>query len=350
MRQSDHRPVYSIFQATVKLIQLDKKRSLKAEIVKQLETQRQEYLPKVKVSPLEFEFSNVLYKVQQEKTLFIMNIGKTVCVFNILYDKVFTWLSFSQLTGSIHPGETLEIQIKVLFKEKEAQKANYICKYRTASPKLRFIDGIEENLMVRSDFAGSCFGCNFKELAKILGPISNLKGNIKENADKTEGITTVPKELFRIVEFIKASEVSGELERLCDFDTIAEIRSNLDCFEPFSNKANWNAMVLVLIEMLEAMPSPLISPIIFDEIIKETPIGPGSLLRAAIYAKVDLITLKSFEYLMDLLKWLCEKNHKLLEFITENFMYSIFHIKRTKNSTVITDYTRRQFFINMVIS
>lgn len=311
--------------------------------------QRQESLPKLKISQLEFEFRRVFYKIPQEQVMTITNIGKSVCVFSIVYDKVFTWLSFSYQHGSIQPGESLDIMVRVLFKEKEAQRANYICKYKRANTKFRIVDGMEENLEVNSDFVGSCFGCNFKELAKILGPISELEGNIKENSQKIEGITQVPKELFRIVEFITSNSIEGMFEKSWDEDVVAQIRVNLDSFEPFVETADCNSMVFVLIEMLETMPAPLISPVVLDEIIKETPISSGQVLKQAISSKIDGISMKSFEYLLDLFKWMVEMNPKLLDYIIEHFMYAIFHIKRITSNNMRTDSTRRQFFTNMIV-
>ena len=315
----------------------------------QLAAQRQESLPRLRISQLELEFSRVFYKIPQEQHVSFTNIGKTVCVFSLEYDRMYTWLSFSHQQGSIRPGESVDIRVRVLFKEKEAQKANYCCKYRRANARFRIVDGMEESLDVNVDFVGSCFGCNFAELAKILGPISQVQGSIKENSQRIEAITQVPKELFRIVEFIRNSGIEGLFERSWDEEAISQIRLNLDCFEPFVESAECNSMVLVLIEMLEAMPSPLISSVIFDEIIKETAISSAQVLRQAISSKVDGISMKSFEYLLDLFKWMVEMNSKLLDYVAEYFMYAIFHIKRITSNNMRTDSIRRQFFINMIV-
>ena len=148
--QSDHKPVFSVFEVPIKLIKQEIKKKLKNEILEELYTQRQDNLPKVKISSTEFEFNHVCYNTLQEQTLAIQNIGKSIIIFNISVDKSLDWLKFSQLKGSIISGESLEITLKVLFNKAEDEKSNYF----TANARLKIVNGIEENLIMHVDFVG----------------------------------------------------------------------------------------------------------------------------------------------------------------------------------------------------
>lgn len=343
---------------------------LKNNILDQINISNQEFIPKVSLSQTEFEFTDVYYKILEEKTFVITNTGRSIAEFHFIVDKQFPWISFSQVSGQISPGQSLDIVLRVLFKEKEAQIANYTGRNKLSSIKVRVLNGQEAFITIRTEFKGSCFGCNFQDLAKILGPISKLSSCVKESSEQTEATTEVPKEFFRIMDFIQTHPIDNLFEKTGKLEVIQEIRLALDKFEEFSDRVDSNSMMCVLIEMLESMPSPLIKPQILDEVINECKISSAvtkanlngmnhefgfafrsaDLIRRALYSKINKIESKTFQYLLTFFQSLINRNPKLLEDIVELFMYPIFHLKTTSNKETITNKYLKKYFITMIIN
>lgn len=363
--QSDHKPIFGIFKATTKIVNNTTLRYIENKLLEDISKQRHESLPKIKLIKSEFYFKKILYKVPQESFLDITNTGKSLVLFSIYYDKTFSWLNIFPLDGSISPNETCSISLKVLFKEKEAQFANYHSRTQIAYVKIRIVNGCEYSIEVHSEFAGSCFGANFIDLAKVTCPIVDLKTTIKDNTLTSNSQVNIPKEFVRVIEFIKSNSIEGLFDKNPEQSVIEEIRLALDKSEAFSDRADSPAMLSVLIEILDSMPKSLVRTEVIDSVAMSEGKDTNNADRSGILCKFDPVNVESFFYIVDFFKWLVGQNSEWIEYVVEMFMYPLMHIKRVEASfdgdglssadqelsrNVVSNASRKQVFINLIKS
>lgn len=363
--QSDHKPIFALFKVPTKIIETTAMSQIENKLLEDISKQRHESIPKIKLNKSEFHFQKIYYKNPQETNLDITNTGKSFVVFSIIYDKTASWLDITPLTGSVSANGSCSVTIKVLFKEKEAQYANYHTKLLHAYGKIRIVDGCDYNIEIHAEFLGSCFGCNFTELAKALGPVVDLPGTIKDNALTFEGRMKMPKELFRIVEFIKSSSLEGIFDTTPDPNVVQDIRFALDTLRPFNDRADSPAMIKVFIELLESMPKPLVSSEVIDFIAANEGKDIGNSGRNGVFCKFDPIDMESFYYIIDFLKWLVMQNKDWIHYVVGMFMYPLMHIERVEFENLmeaqirfaqvqsprgVSDIARKKTFINLIQS
>lgn len=332
----------------IRLIRTEIRNRVKQEIVDEICITHQNSLAQFEITPESVVFSQVYYKVEQSASVTIKNNSDSEVVYSLFYDVTLSWLTIKCESCVIPANQSAQIQISVLFTEKEAQKANYNPGYLRLPVKVFIIGSPEKNFSIQADFK-SCFGSLFHDLVKILSPISNLPRSVRETASKNSANLEIPKELFIIIESIKAIDegIENLFEIQPDLNDIVHTRAALDNLNGVG-RASVQALFAVLLELLEALPRPLISVNFFDEFIKENQEIVGFGLINKLKMKLDAVQFNCFNALVELLKWIYSKCNALIDQLVEEFMYSLLNLKRASKDPL--EFSMRKLYLKLLVS
>ncbi|KAK3580413.1 hypothetical protein CHS0354_012436 [Potamilus streckersoni] len=129
LKISDHKPVSSIFDVEIRVIDPDKHKKVYEDIMRKLDREENDYLPQVSLGQREFVFKDVKFIEPREQFLPIANIGQVPVNFefiNKLDEKRYgkPWLSVNPPTNFITPGDSMEVAIEIYVDKKTVGKLN----------------------------------------------------------------------------------------------------------------------------------------------------------------------------------------------------------------------------------
>ena len=347
--QSDHKPVFSQYVVPIKRVKKEEKKRISEEIMAEIDCLYRNAIESIECQPESLVFDNVYYKVPKIQRFLIINNGNHVASFKLLFDKTLSWLNISHVSGSVIPNEKLEINITAYITEKEVRKANYYESYLNTELTLCIVGLIEKTVPVKLNFVKTCFGCEFSDLIKILIPISGVQGTIKDFTNSAEGSLDLPKELYKLVEYIKETDqhIESLFENNSNYEEVGEIRKCIDRLEPFHTKISIYSVFKVTVELLETMPKPLLPAQVFDRFIEETPVVHGASMKEKLKDKLTSANWKVLLYLFEFFKWILSKSSLLIDRIVEGFMFPILRVKKTHENEILMSKRRLYFKLLM---
>jgi len=211
---SDHKPVSSLFQTGVKVIDRVRRQKIKEDIMKKLDMLENDFLPQVMVDNTDIIYENVKFIEPCTKSLAIANTGQVPVTFEFIkkpgepsYAR--PWLSAEPSSGFIMPGEKADVVMEIYVDKKTAHALNSGQDKLYDILVLHLMGGKDIFITVSGTYTKSCFGCSIEALVHLTVPITELSpGQIvslengdkeKLPLDKTDGAKEpypVPKELW----------------------------------------------------------------------------------------------------------------------------------------------------------
>ncbi|CAG9322206.1 OCRL_2 [Blepharisma stoltei] len=362
--QSDHVPVFGYFIVPVKISNQEAMNKLKDEVFKSVDEALHSPLPKLQISETLIQFTGMRYKVSQTKLLTVENKGYSIIPLEIRPNQQIntlkSWVSISPTFASVAPGQQFSFEITACFNEKQARKANAKQDYRSVMMILGIVGSSDYFIEVTCDFVGSCFGASCQDLIKIVGPIMGLKSCIKNAATSSSMSIELPKELYRIIEFIKDKglRVKGLFEDTGNLEVLAHIRDVLDTGKQFNKQTDVHSMCSILIEFLESLSEPILPTAILDSACQMSESSQFALVKNHLFRSVDPISARVLEYIASFLKNLLGHrsfNGLSEESLAEYFLEPLTHaeeLQGKKNASIDTsaDPEKRLTLLALLIS
>ncbi|XP_063350628.1 inositol polyphosphate 5-phosphatase OCRL [Pelmatolapia mariae] len=286
MQTSDHKPVSSLFNIGVKVVDEQRHKKVFEEIVRAMDRMENDCLPSVSLSRREFTFENVKFRQLQKERFLIKNDGQVPCHFAFipkLNDSQYCkpWLRAEPSDGMLDPNETLEIYLEVYVSKDSVTLLN------SGEDKIEDIlvlhldRGKDYFITISGNYLPSCFGTSLETLCRMKKPIREIpitklidlgedsymeKEKSKMNFLMVDGAGTedkplkIPKEVWILVNHLYTK--SCDQEDLFQTPGLQEeLQSIIDCLDtsiPDSIPGCNHSVAEALLIFLEALPEPVV--------------------------------------------------------------------------------------------
>lgn len=319
---SDHKPVSSTFRSDIKIINEDKYRKIYEEVIKKLDKLENELIPQVTVDQTEIDFGTVKYLELQVRSMTIANTGQVPVEFEFikkLDEATFCkeWLIVEPYRKCIHPGETCNINLKVLVNKTSA------CKMNAGSDKLYDIlvlhlyGGKDIFITITGIYERSCFGCSIEVLVNLNTPIREVPfGKLLELENKRDSTSTntsvysIPKEIWFLVDhiYLHGLKEPNLFEQPGLHSEVLQIRDWLDTGSIDLVPGSIHSVAEALLLLLESTAEPII---------------PYNLHSVCLSASTNYLQCKQIvtqlpEYRKNVFLYLCEFLKETLQYGAEN--------------------------------
>lgn len=277
LKISDHKPVSSLFDAEVRVIDEEKYKKVYEDIMKQLDRLENDYLPQVKLDKTEFVFNDVKFIEQREDSLTVTNSGQVPVTFEFIqkldepsYCK--PWLMATPSKAVVTPGKSCEINLSVYVDKKSAANLN------SGEDKIEDIlvlhlhGGKDFFISVSGNYIASSFGSSLEALIQMHGPVRDIPtaqlveieqpGSLVKRDVLNQGgrLYAIPKEVWRLVDHLW--QYGCDQEELFQQPglnkEIQQIRDCLDTGVPEKIPGSIHSIAEALLLFLESLPDPVI--------------------------------------------------------------------------------------------
>ncbi|XP_060063309.1 inositol polyphosphate 5-phosphatase OCRL-like [Ylistrum balloti] len=277
LKVSDHKPVSALFDVDIKVIDDEKSKRVYEDIMKQLDRLENEYLPQVKLSKTDFNFSDLKFMEPQVQSLIVENTGQVPVTFEFIKKLDETshcrnWMEVTPSQSVVVPGEGCEIQLKAYVDE------NSVGKLSSGEDKVEDIlvlhlhGGKDFFITVGGSYIPSSFGSSIQALIQMHGPIREVPvaqlieieqpGSLEKRDLTSSGgrLYAIPKEIWRLVDHIwKVGKLeTGLFERSGLQTEVSKIRDCLDTGVPDSIPGSIHSVAATLLLFLKCLPDPVI--------------------------------------------------------------------------------------------
>ena len=266
-KQSDHRPVSVVVRAHIEAVLEDRKATIRAQALKDLDKYENEATPSIRVSSGDddLDFGSIFYAQAKITVLTLRNVGNVVA--NFRFKPNFKpWLAPMPIAGSILPGAAVMVKVTVCVDEDTAYKLN------TGK------DRLEEVLVVSVEDGADCFVAvsGLWQATCICNDLENLALNRGErsayaSSDPPAGGSSIPKELYRICEYLTSQPSTGlkYFTKKSTASVLDQVQYAIDIDEDFPDIAH-PERAHALCEILISLLTNLHSAIIPKELITRT--------------------------------------------------------------------------------
>ncbi|XP_075051503.1 type II inositol 1,4,5-trisphosphate 5-phosphatase isoform X2 [Mixophyes fleayi] len=277
LKTSDHKPVVSVFNIGVKVVNEELHRKTFEEIVRSLDKMENESIPSATLSQREFNFRDVKYMQLQVQTFTIHNDGQVACQFQFIskldepsYSK--QWLRANPSKGFLTPGSETQIELELFVNNESASQLNS-GEERLEDILILHLDrGKDFFLSVTGNYLHSCFGSSIQMLCYMREPIRDMSPDtirelaqmplqMKDSFIGAEKPLDIPKELWMMVDHLhRNASLQEDLFQQPGLRSEFEaIRDCLDTGFPESIPGSNHSLVEALLLFLEGLPEPVIS-------------------------------------------------------------------------------------------
>ncbi|XP_054115125.1 type II inositol 1,4,5-trisphosphate 5-phosphatase isoform X6 [Callithrix jacchus] len=336
LKTSDHKPVHSLFDIGVRVINDELYRKTLEEIVRSLDKMENANIPSVSLSKREFCFQNVKYMQLQVESFTIHN-GQVPCHFEFInkpdeesYCK--QWLNANPSRGFLLPDSDIEIELELFVNKTTATKLN------SGEDKIEDIlvlhldRGKDYFLPVSGNYLPSCFGSPIHTLCYMREPILDLPLETiskltlmpiqtEGNGSQLERPLEIPKELWMMVDYLYRNAVQQEdlFQQPGLRSEFEHIRDYLDTGMIDNLSASNHSVAEALLLFLESLPEPVICYSAYHNCLE---CSGNYTASKQVISTLPTFHNNVFKYLMAFLQELLKnsaKNH-----LDENILASIF--------------------------
>uniref|UniRef100_A0A8C8ELX2 phosphoinositide 5-phosphatase n=2 Tax=Oncorhynchus tshawytscha TaxID=74940 RepID=A0A8C8ELX2_ONCTS len=274
LKTSDHKPVSSLLEMGIKLVNEESYKNTFEEIVRSLDKMENECIPSVTLSRREFHFIDVKFMQHQAETLTLHNDGQVPCQFEFIqkldeptYCK--PWLTANPAKGFIAQGGNVDIDLEVFVNRSTATELNAGRQQIEDILVLHLDRGKDYFLSVLGNYLPSCFGSSIQTLCQLRDPIQEMPlETIRElvmNTIQTRPLIIdkpldIPKEIWQMVDHLyRNAPKQGELFQQPGLRSeFVEIRDCLDTGMPDSLPGSNHSVAEALLIFLDALPEPVV--------------------------------------------------------------------------------------------
>jgi phosphatidylinositol-bisphosphatase len=321
---SDHLPVSSLFQTEISVIVDYKYKAFMDKLVSEYDkTKQNDILPDIDLSTSKLDFGQVMYDTPSVLLLTIRNIGEVIAEFNfvptLFQDDISKpWLKINPESGTLMPGESLEIQLTICIDSSTgAYELNTDLEGSNGTIfeilVLHVKDGRDYFVRVNAEFQKSFFGNSLENLVKCHKPIrlmqrqaaaEQLNEQIHEPVQQRQQVNLlIPKELWRLTDYIfkYGMRESGLFQETGDVGEVAQIREIIDngwSLEEFTGSIH--SVSDTLISFLESLKDSIIPTKYYKKCMENY--MSASKIRNEVICKLPSVHFNVFEYLMAFLR------------------------------------------------
>ncbi|CAL1542649.1 unnamed protein product [Lymnaea stagnalis] len=279
LKVSDHKPVSSLFEIGVRVIDEKRYKRVYEDIMKKLDRLENDYLPQIKIDNTDLIFKDVKFIEPQIKVVTVANIGQIPVEFefiNKLDDPTYCkpWLKVTPCKSVILSGICCEIQIEVYVDKMTAAKLNSGEEKLEDILVLHLSGGKDSFITVGGNYLISTFGSSIEALVQLHGPIREVPvaeliqieqpGSLSLVDITQDGgrLYMVPKEIWKMVDFLHKHGLDKEelFQQPGRNSEIQIIRDCLDTGKPenISDSLSVHSVAESLLLFLECLAQPVI--------------------------------------------------------------------------------------------
>ncbi|KAM8997295.1 type II inositol 1,4,5-trisphosphate 5-phosphatase isoform 2-T2 [Ara ararauna] len=336
LKLSDHKPVSSVFEIGVKVVDKELYRKAFEEIVRSLDKLENANIPSVTLSQREFHFEDVKY-MQLQVARFTIRNGQVPCQFEFIskpdeesYCK--EWLIANPSKGFLLSDAEVTIELEVFVNKSTATCLNSGEEKLEDILVLHLNRGKDYFLSVTGNYLPSCFGspihtlCHMREPIQDMSPESIWKLTLmplemSDDAVPAEKPMDIPKELWMMVDHLyrNASQQEDLFQQPGLRSEFEQIRDCLDKGMHDTLLGSNHSVAEALLLFLESLPEPVICSRFYSSCLESANNYPQS---CQIISNLPACHKNVFDYLVAFLRELLKnsgKNH-----LDVNILASIF--------------------------
>uniref|UniRef100_A0A674E6Y2 phosphoinositide 5-phosphatase n=1 Tax=Salmo trutta TaxID=8032 RepID=A0A674E6Y2_SALTR len=265
LKTSDHKPVSSLLEIGIKLVNEESYKKTFEEIVRSLDKMENECIPSLTLSRRELQFKDVKFMQHQAETLTLFNDGQVPCQFEFIqkldqptYCK--PWLTANPAKGFIAQGGNMDIDLEVFVNRSTATELNAGRQQIEDILVLHLERGKDYFLSVTGNYLPSCFGSSIQTLCQLRDPIQEMPletiRELTSSGDETRSVIIdkpldIPKEIWQMVDHLYPGSNHSVAEALLLFldalpEPVVPFSLYQQCLECCSNTSQCKKVVSLL--------------------------------------------------------------------------------------------------------
>ncbi|KAM7029377.1 type II inositol 1,4,5-trisphosphate 5-phosphatase isoform 1-T1 [Acridotheres tristis] len=336
LKLSDHKPVSSVFEIGVKVVNEELYRKAFEEIVRSLDKLENANIPSVTLSRREIHFEDVKYMQLQVEQITIRN-GQVPCQFEFISkpdEKTYCkeWLTANPSKGFLLSDAEITIELEVFVNKSTATRLNSGEDKLEDILVLHLARGKDYFLSITGNYLPSCFGSPIHTLCYMREPIQDMSAesirrltlmpvDMSDDPAQAEKPMNIPKELWMMVEHLNrnASQQEDLFQQPGLRSEFEQIRDCLDKGMYDTLLGSNHSVAEALLLFLESLPEPVICCRFYSSCL-ESASSYG--LSCQIISELPVCHKNVFRYLMAFLRELLKnsgKNH-----LDVNILASVF--------------------------